>query len=70
MRVVSHHINSIFENNNQILTLGDVPFLLHAKRYWSEAITTMLWNYALNDFAKQLNVLKVDDYGITPMENF
>ena len=50
--------------------MGARTLLLHEKKYWSEAITTMLWNYALNAFAKQLNVLKVDDYGITPMENF
>ena len=30
----------------------------------------MLWKYALKDFAEKLNVLKVDDDVITPMENF
>ena len=30
----------------------------------------MLLTYALEDVAENLNVLKVDDYGITPMEQF
>ena len=30
----------------------------------------MLWPYALKAFAEQLNILKVDDNGITPMEKF
>ena len=30
----------------------------------------MLWPYELKAFAEQFNVLKVDGYGITPMENF
>ena len=30
----------------------------------------MLWLYELKYFAEQLNELKVDDDGITPMESF
>ena len=30
----------------------------------------MLWPYEINASAEQLNVLKLDDYGITPMEKF
>ena len=30
----------------------------------------MLWIYKLKAFAEQLNVPKVDDYGITPMQKF
>ena len=30
----------------------------------------MLWPYKLKDFSEQLNVLKVDNNGITPMEKF
>ena len=44
--------------------------LLHAKIYWPEAITTMLCPYELKAFACQLNILKVDDDGIIPMEKF
>ena len=43
--------------------------LLHAKRYWSETITAILWPYSLKDFAGQLNVLNMDEDGINPMEN-
>ena len=38
--------------------------------YWLDATTTMLWHYALKYFTEQLNVLKVDDDGITPIEKF
>ena len=44
--------------------------LLHAKIYRPEAITTMLWSYELKAFIKYLNVLKVDDDGMTPMNKF
>ena len=44
--------------------------LIHAKIYWTDSITTILWNYALKSFVEQLNVLKVGDYGITPTEKF
>ena len=44
--------------------------LLHAKIYWPEAINTKLWAYELKEFTEQLNVLKADDDGITPMEKF
>ena len=43
--------------------------LLHAKIYCPEERTTILYLYALKAFAEQLNVTKVDGYGITPMEN-
>ena len=44
--------------------------LLHANIYFLEAITTMLWPYELKAFSEQLNKVKVDDYGITPMKKF
>ena len=33
-------------------------------------ITTILWPYELNSFEEFFNEIKVDDGGITPMENF
>ena len=36
---------------------------------WTKSITTMLWPYELKDYVEQLNVLKLDYDGITPMEN-
>ena len=44
--------------------------LLNARRYWTESITTMLWTYSLKAFTEKINVLKVDDGGITLMEKF
>ena len=52
------------------MSLGDRTFLLHAKIYWPEAITKILRPYSLKAFAEKFNVLKVDDYGISPMEKF
>ena len=40
------------------------------KIYCPEAITAIVWPYKLKNFAEKLNVLKVDDYGITSMEKF
>ena len=68
-RVGSHHKNVIVEKN-QTLTLGARTLILHAKKNWPDAITKMLWPYALKDSSEQLNVIKVDGYGITTMENF
>ena len=30
----------------------------------------MLWTYEINSFAEKISLLKVDEYGIAPMENF
>ena len=49
--VGSHHQNDIVERNIQTLTLGDRKLLLHEKRYWPEAITTMLWPYEMKPLA-------------------
>ena len=44
--------------------------LPNEKIYWQEAITTILWPYAMNSSAEQLNESKVDGDGITPMKKF
>ena len=44
--------------------------ILHAKIYWPDLITTMIWPYVLKSFSEKLNALKVNDYEITPMEKF
>ena len=46
--VGSHHQNSIIERKNQTITLGAITMIIHAKMYWPEKITTILWNYVLN----------------------
>ena len=62
--------NAIVERKIKTLTLESRTLHLYAKIYWPEEITTMLWPYSLKVFAEQLNVLKVDDNEITPMEKF
>ena len=62
--------NDIFERKIQTLTLGVRTLIIHAKIYCPYEITTILWPYAVKAFAEQLSVLNVDDYEITPMENF
>ena len=62
-------IKICFKRKIQTLTLGARALHLHSKRYWPEAITKILWPYTLKDFVEQLNALKVDDDGITPMDN-
>ena len=44
--------------------------LIHAKIYFPEAITKILWTYALKAFVEKINVIKVNGYRITPIENF
>ena len=44
--------------------------LLHANIYWPKEIPTLLCPYTLKYFADQLNVIKVDNDGLTPMEKF
>ena len=65
-----HHQNSIVERKIKALTLGARTLLLNAKIYFPEAINTMLWPYSLKPCVEQLNELKVDDDGITPIEKF
>ena len=44
--------------------------LLYAKKYRPQAIATILCPYVLKSFAEQLDVLKVDDDNIIPMDKF
>ena len=68
--VGSHHQNAIFERKIQTLTLGSGIFLVHAKVYCPEEITTILCTYVPKNFSETLNEVKVDDNGNTPMEKF
>eukprot|EP00957_Ditylum_brightwellii_P052287 3965565-Ditylum_brightwellii.AAC.1 len=44
--------------------------LLHAKKYWPEYITTMLWPYVLKATKVNFNKYDVDDKGALPKEKF
>ena len=65
-----HHQIFIVERKVQNQTLGTRTLRLHAKIYGPESMTTMFWPYELKAFAEQLNVLKVEDDGFIPMQNF
>ena len=64
----AHHQNGIAENHIKQLTLTSHTLLLHAKRFWEEAITTMLWPFALKTAAERHNRLKIDTDGVTPKQ--
>ena len=51
--VGAHHHNGIAENHIKQLTLTSRTLLLHANRFWPEAITTMLWAFALKTAAER-----------------
>ena len=68
--VGAHHQNGIAENHIKQLTLTSRTLLLHAKRFWPEAITTMIWPFALKTAAEQHNRLKIDINGVTPNGTF
>ena len=68
--VVYHHQNAIVEIIIQTITLGYRTLLIHAKIYCLYSTTTMLCPYAIKTFVEQLDELKVDNDGITPMEKF
>ena len=65
--VGAHHQNGIAEAAIKRLTLRARTLLLHAKRFWPEAITTMLWPYALLAACDAHNNWSVDKDGKTPM---
>ena len=48
--VGAHHQNGIIENRIKECTLGARTMILHAKRFLPEAITTLLWPFALLAF--------------------
>eukprot|EP00957_Ditylum_brightwellii_P094366 7185078-Ditylum_brightwellii.AAC.1 len=44
--------------------------LLHAKRYWPEYITTILWLYALKMAEFYSNKFDIDEDGVSQEERF
>ena len=55
--VGAHHQNGIAEARIKILSLGCRTLLLHAKRHWKEATTTMLWPFAFKEIISRENEL-------------
>ena len=68
--VGGHHQNGIAESSIKRLTLATRTMLLHAKRNWPEAITTMLWCYALREAVRRHNILSANVDGQTPAALF
>ena len=65
-----HHQNAISKLKIKTLTLGTRKLLLHAKCYWLDLFTTMLWFYVLTALAERVNNLKVVNYEFISMETF
>lgn len=68
--VGAHHQNGIAESNIKTFTLGARTCLLHAKRLWPEAITTMLWPFALQYYVESYNTFHMDKEHRTPLMKF
>ena len=68
--VGAHHQNGIVENMIGLLTRGARTSLLHAKQRWPQAITTILWPYALKSTCDTYNQLHLDEHGASPESKF
>ena len=67
--VGAHHQNGIAKANIKTFTLGARTCLLHAKRLWPEAITTMLWLLG-KYYVECHNHFHLDDNGKSPLMKF
>jgi len=65
--VGAHHQNAIAERAIKELTLSARTLLIHAQRHWPEYISTMLWPFALKAAAYQINHLRINSNGLSPM---
>ena len=68
--VGAHHQNGIVEAHIKTFTLGARTCLLHSKRLWPEAITTMLWPFALQYYIETYNTFHLDSDGKSPLMKF
>ena len=68
--VNAHHQNGIVERHNRTLTESARTMLLHAERLWPEAITQMLWPFALKYASHIHNNLSLNSHGKSPSERF
>ena len=58
--VGSHHQNALVERYIEEITKLGRTVLLHAKRHWKEAISTVLWPFAIRAVKDMRNHLKLD----------
>ena len=68
--VGAHHQNGVVENQIGLLTCWARTSLLHAKRYWPEMISTILWPYALKSACQRYNELHFNKNGLSPEQRF
>ena len=66
----THHQNVIAEAHIEYLTLAEWTMLLRAKRHWPEAITTMLFPYAIKAAGARHNRFHMNNNGLSPLELF
>ena len=66
--VGAHGQNGNVERYIGKVTKRSRSMLLHAKRFWPEAITHMLWPFAVSEAINVLNYLLVDKTGKTPIQ--
>ena len=66
--VGSHHQNGIVENRIKTLTETARILLLHAQRMWPEAISQILWPFAIKTACDHYKHFHLDDDGRSPME--
>ena len=67
--VGSHHQNALVKRYIQEVTKLGWAVLLHAKRHWREAISTVLWPFAIKAVKDMRNHLKLDLKGWAPIHN-
>ncbi len=68
--VNAHHQNGIVERHNGTLTESARVMLLHAQRFWPEAISSLLWPFALKYANHIHNYLSLNEEGKCPFERF
>ena len=65
--VGAHHQNGSIERYIGKITSRARVMILHAKRFWPEAITPMLWPFAISTAIDLENALSLDEHGRSPL---
>jgi hypothetical protein len=68
--VCAHHQNGKVERHLRDLQELSRSSILHAQKIWPDAINTFLWPYAICKASHDMNLLKRDQQGKSPMEKF
>ena len=66
--VGAHHQNGSIEQCIVKITTRARVTLLHAKRYWPEAIKSIFWHFAVAEAINMENQLPIDEHGRTPLQ--